>query len=172
MWLWILPPRSTALAGNDPRLRTLPPPVDSAETIFSRQLERYPPHPARPRLVPLSPSSGRWLKIRFYGPTPGAWLTALENSSPSGVGGRGARSPEVRWEMETGAPESKDFPRWPFTKPSEEQGSGKVRLFSIRCLTTCVSGGDLRKKQHVLLWFPCCVWYRCKGPGANCRAVS
>lgn len=40
---------------------------------------------------------------------------------------------------------NKDFPCLPFKKPSEEEGSREVRLFSIRCLTTCVSGGNLEK---------------------------
>ena len=58
---------------------------------------------------------------------------------------------EVRLEMGSGAHKNEGFPHLLFKSFLRRKGAGKVRLFSIRCLTMCVSGGDLRKKQHVLL---------------------
>lgn len=58
----------------------------------------------------------------------------------------------VRLEMGTGAHKKKtDFPNSLFKSDPRREGTREGTLFSIRCLTTCVSGGDLRKKQHVLL---------------------
>lgn len=59
---------------------------------------------------------------------------------------------EVRLGKGTGAhKKNKDFPNLLLKNDPGRGGTREGTLFSISCLTTCVSGGDLRKKQHVLL---------------------
>ena len=106
------PLRSTDLAGNDPRLCTLPPPSEFCWNHLQPPAGALPtPPPPFPQSSFLfSPSSCRWLKIRFYGLTPGGLVDSPGELLQFGGGGGGAWSMGVRWGMETGAHKNKDFP--------------------------------------------------------------
>lgn len=52
----------------------------------------------------------------------------------------------MRLERGTGTHKNKDFPNLLLKSDPRRGGTREGTLFSISCLTMCVSGGDLRKK--------------------------
>lgn len=53
----------------------------------------------------------------------------------------------MRLERGTGTHKNKDFPNLLLKSDPRRGGTREGTLFSISCLTMCVSGGDLRKKN-------------------------